>query len=501
MAARLETDLTILASDDFEGREAGTEGYDAAASYLVHEFRKIGLKPAGENGRFLQPVPLRRAYAVDRDAAMSIDGDQLILHGDYITLPAPDAVKARVTGELVFVGYGVDALRFNMRSYCDIDVEGKIVVFLRGTPPGLPSEEAAHLNKLTTKMAAAAEAGAIGAIVASPTDASTDRGRARMMREARRVDHRWIAPPEAAADIQPRAMLTRSGTEKLLAGTGIDIDALFAGQVSARPLGKMATLETRSRYEDYTSANVMAMIEGSDPSLRDEAIVLSAHLDHIGKLNAIDEDRDLINNGAMDNASGIAILLEVARRFAAADAPPRRSVVFAAVTAEERGLLGSDYLAQFPPAALPKMVANVNLDMPILLHDFTDVIAFGAAHSTLTDIVADAAAAEGVSITPDPVPEMALFVRSDHYSFVKAGVPSVFLFLGFDNGGEESFRNFMNTHYHQPSDQPDLPIRYDVGARFAALNAAIAAALANADAAPAWHEGDFFGETFGLSKP
>jgi Zn-dependent M28 family amino/carboxypeptidase len=258
-------------------------------------------------------------------------------------------------------------------------------------------------------------------------------------------------------------------------------------------------MKGESVWEDYASPNVIGMIEGADPKLKDEYVVLTAHLDHIGKLRVIEEDpeQDIINNGAMDNASGISTLLEEARKFVSDGERPRRSILFVALTAEEKGLLGSEYFAQNPTVPASSMVANVNLDMPILLHEFTDVIAFGAEHSSLRETVERAASSMGVGVTPDPVPQMVLFVRSDHYNFVKAGVPSVFLFLGFADGGQESFQDFMTNHYHRPSDEPDLPIQYDMAAKFAELNYRIAKEIANADQRPTWNEGSFFGDLFG----
>ena len=245
---------------------------------------------------------------------------------------------------------------------------------------------------------------------------------------------------------------------------------------------------------NLSSSNVIGMLPGSDPALAGEYVVLMAHLDH----NGIDPARkdDTIFNGAMDNASGTAAMLEAARSLAALPVRPRRPILFAAVTAEEKGLLGSDYLARHPVVANGKVVSVVNLDMPVLLYDFQDVIAFGAEHSTMGPIVARAAAKMGLSLSPDPLPTEGLFTRSDHYSFVKRGVPSVFLATGFKNGGEKQFRDFLKTHYHQVSDQTSLPFDWNAAAKFARINALIAAEIANADEAPKWYSDSFFGKTF-----
>ncbi len=199
----------------------------------------------------------------------------------------------------------------------------------------------------------------------------------------------------------------------------------------------------------------------------------------------------------MDNAGGIATMLEVARAMASAPNRPRRSILFAAVTAEEKGLLGAQYLAKNPVVGNGKVVGVVNLDMPVLLYDFKDVIAFGANHSTLGPIVARAGQRMGVALSPDPLPQEGLFTRSDHYRFVQEGIPSVFLMTGFSGEGGQRFRDFLATHYHKPSDQLDLPFNWDAGAKFARINYLIAREIADAPEAPRWNSDSFFGQTVG----
>ena len=242
------------------------------------------------------------------------------------------------------------------------------------------------------------------------------------------------------------------------------------------------------------------MIPGSDPVLSNEYVVLSAHLDHVGT-NENAKGDDKIFNGAMDNATGTSMLLEVARAFMNYGFRPRRSILLVSVTAEEKGLLGAEYFAHFPTVPAKSMVANVNLDMPVLLYDFQDVIAFGAEHSSLGEVTERAVAKAGIVTTPDPMPEQNLFVRSDHYRFVQQGIPSVFLMTGFletpdgQNGGE-IFKNFLATNYHSPKDAPDQPLNYKAGAKFAFVNFLIANEIANAKERPTWNEGNFFGNTF-----
>jgi Zn-dependent M28 family amino/carboxypeptidase len=227
--------------------------------------------------------------------------------------------------------------------------------------------------------------------------------------------------------------------------------------------------------------------------------VLSAHLDHLG-INppAADDkpDADRINNGALDNAAGVATLLEVARVMAAAPQRPRRSVIFLATTGEEKGLLGAEYYAHHPTVPIESIVGNVDLDMPLLLYPFTDLVAFGADHSTIGKLVADAVGPMGVKLAPDPMPAQGLFTRSDHYMFVEQGVPAVFLATGYANGGEQAWNDFMAGNYHHPGDDLQQKIDWDSGARFADANYRITRAMADAEQPQLWIEGDFFGDLF-----
>jgi Zn-dependent M28 family amino/carboxypeptidase len=247
-----------------------------------------------------------------------------------------------------------------------------------------------------------------------------------------------------------------------------------------------------SQMKRITSPNVLAVLPGSDPELADEYVLLMAHLDHVGTDPTREGDK--IYNGAMDNATGIATMLEVARAMATAPDRPKRSILFAAVTAEEDGLLGSQYLARNIPVG-GKVVGVVNLDMPVLLYDFTDVIAFGSDHSTLGPIVARAAGRMNVALSPDPLPQEGLFTRSDHYRFVQEGVPSVFLMTGFAGPGREAFGGFLANHYHKPSDDLALPIDWNAGAKFARINYLIAREIADSPERPRWYADSFFGQT------
>jgi Zn-dependent M28 family amino/carboxypeptidase len=318
----------------------------------------------------------------------------------------------------------------------------------------------------------------------------------------------WINLSGEAANYFPQlqggAMLNVPPAHELFSRAPISfeqaLDAADAGTPLSTPLGTEVTLARKTDHESIMSPNVIGILRGSDPDLADEYVVFTAHLDHVGTGVPINDDT--IYNGMYDNAMGSSLLIETARAFAAMPEPPRRSIMFIALTAEERGLVGSDYFAHYPTVPSDSLVANVNLDMPLLLFPLADVIAFGAEHSSLERIIGSVVGEEDFALAPDPVPEEVLFIRSDQYSFVKKGVPSVFLVPGFNstdpeiNGGA-LFSEHLQTHYHQPSDDLSRPIDWDSALRFARANVRIGHAVAEEDARPAWNEGDFFGDKFG----
>jgi len=301
--------------------------------------------------------------------------------------------------------------------------------------------------------------------------------------------------PGAVSDEAAAALL--AGAPRTLAQIRAEAD-----KPGARPKGFALKTTLRgfvaSKCERITSPNVVALLPGSDAKLKDEYVVLSAHLDHLGVAEPKPGDapgKDRIYNGAMDNGAGVATTLAVARAMSNEPAP-RRSVLFVITTGEERGLLGADYYAVHPTVPAAAIVGNVDLDMPVLLYPFTDVVAFGSDHSTLGPIVAAAVKPMQLGLAPDPMPAETLFVRSDHYRFVRKGVPAVFLATGFANGGAKAFGDFLATTYHQPADDMNQAWNWRAGARFAEANWRITLGMANGEAPPQWYKGDYFGETF-----
>ena len=279
------------------------------------------------------------------------------------------------------------------------------------------------------------------------------------------------------------------------------VGAAEGGPIAGFALPARLAIADDSVWQDFTSPEVVALLPGGDPRLKSEVVVLMGHLDHIGITPGAAPGADAINNGALDNAAGVATLLEVARTFTNSGRAPRRSLLFIANTGEELGMLGSDFLITHSAYPTKQIVAAVNLDMPVLLYDFTDVVAYGAERSTAGRIIAGAAAGLSVKLSPDPLPQENSFIRSDHYRFVLRGIPAVLLTTGPENGGKPAWARYLRTTYHSPRDDLTQPINWQAGARYAALNYRITRALADADSRPRWYRGDYFGDVFAPGEP
>jgi Zn-dependent M28 family amino/carboxypeptidase len=504
------SDMGFLADDALEGREAGTRGYDIAANYVAAQYALLGVKPAGDKGSYLQRVPLL-AFRPSGEGAVTLTGadgaaSPLKYGEDYLPNAQAQAADLTVEAPLVFVGFGVVDPTRGRDDYAGLDVKGKIVVMLTGAPSSIQTEERAHLSSPNTKRTEAAKRGAIGVLTIPTTSGEKRRPFARGLAGMKEWRVTWRDAQDVGAIRAPSApalaQISLAGAAKLFAGAPVALDAVLAeaekpeGAVKGFPLASKAKIDLKTEIEKRDSSNVVGLIEGSDPTLKAQTIILSAHLDHIGIKENAKPGEDRVNNGALDNASGIATLLEVARGFKNTKVRPKRSIVLLAVTAEEKGLVGSDYFATNPTVKKADIAADVNLDMPVLLYPFTDVIAFGANRSTVGEAVQKAAGRVGVALSGDPMPDEGLFTRSDHYRFVEQGVPSVFLMTGFQNGGEKAFTTFLKTNYHHPGDDLNQPIDYQAAAKFALVNYEIARELANTPARPVWKKGDFFGAAF-----
>jgi hypothetical protein len=508
--AALEAHIRFLAGDSLQGRGTGTAGYDLAARYVAACFSDLGLKPAGTQG-YMQQVPLRQARSVE-GSSLVIEGPngrrQLVAERDYVSVPDLLRKEVEVTAPVVLVGFGVTAPDRGYDDYRNVDARGKIVVLLTGAPASLPPTERAHYATARTKFENAVRHGAVGVLSVRTKDQTFPWDR--VVLQARDGSMSWLdqsgKPQDVFPELRGLARLSDSGAAALFEGAPQSHAQVLAAAEKGKPpafdLPVRATIRTVSVDEQLESPNVVARLNGSDPRLSDEIVVFTAHLDHLGVSEPVKGDS--IYNGALDNASGSAGLLEVARAFAGLQRPPRRSVLFLAVTAEEKGLLGSDYFAEYPTVPREKIVANVNLDGLAILYPLRQMVPMGAEHSTLDAPVKRAASRMGIELSPDPFPQEVFFVRSDQYSFVRRGVPSLFLFMGLksDSGVDAAarFREWGQTRYHTPQDDLDQPIDFKAGARHAQLAFLVGLEVANAENRPAWKPGDFFGRMFGRSR-
>ncbi|MBL0028327.1 MAG: M28 family peptidase [Rhodanobacteraceae bacterium] len=509
-ARRIEADLRFLADDLLEGRETGTRGYDLAALYVASEFRKLGLEPAAA-GSYLQPVPLLRARAVREGARFALvrDGQtrELAFEQDYVPSANFNEASSEISAPLVFVGQAVHAPELGQDHFAGVDVRGKIAVLLANAPSSLSNDERAFHASRMEKARLLAERGAIGTIsIGDPRDeekrpwalGAKNWGAAGM--RLRAGDGRAI---DSFPELRVRVSLRATLAEAIFAGSPHSADEVFAmmreNRLKPFDLPGTATLTQATRMEAAESFNVVARLAGTDATLAAEHVVLTAHLDHLGIGAEI--DGDAIYNGALDNAIGVSILLEAARRMATTAEGPRRSLLFVALTGEEKGLLGAQQFVATPPVAKGSIVANVNMDMPVVLGDLVDMVPIGIEHSSLKGLVEAAATDMGMALSPDPKPEETVFVRSDQYAFIRAGIPAVYLDSGvkgrdphFD--GIASLDGFLDQHYHRPSDDANQSIHYPTAARVAALNALIGQRIADAPQRPSWNEGDFFAKKF-----
>ena len=510
--AAMKAHVMFLASDAMKGRDAGSPEYDIAAQYVASQFYMQGLRPAGDDGSYLQKVPLITVKAADKGSFLWTpakgETTPLVFGKDYA--PATNAANTAMVADapMVFVGYGIVDPTARRDDYAGVDARGKIVVLFSGAPTTMHPELRAHFGSAPTKRAIAESKGALGVLTIESATSAKAGGFTRAADGYDRPRVTWMRKDGKGFDPAPSApalgAISQAFAARLFQGARTPWATIAKGAESpetrfkAMPLPGRMKIAISTTITPLPSSNVAGLLPGTDPKLKDEVVVLSAHLDHVG-VGKPDSNGDTIYNGAEDNAVGIASLIEEARRFQASARPPRRSILFLAVTAEEKGLVGAEYFAHNPTVPKASIVADVNLDMPIITYKFEDVIAFGAERSTLGPIVKAAAAKLGVGFSPDPMPEQGLFVRSDHYRFVQQGVPSVFLWPGQAGPGKAAVEDFFKNHYHQASDElwQTPALDWSQGVRFVEANYAIAREIADGDARPAWNKGDFFGLLYG----
>ncbi len=502
----IKSHITYLADDKLKGRKPGTEGYQIAVNYVVSQFTQMGIIPAGENGTFLQKLILRKATTINAISKVALvdkigNVDSLIVGKDIFITPGVLQNEVQVEAPLVFVGYGIE-IQGKYSDYKNIDVKGKVVVFLTGTPQGLdlPSTLTAHFANAASKMEIAAQKGAVGAIVAPNSPAipfrSSSTTTAAMNQEKTIAYGRSVAGNLNAVANVPFTTLQKLffNSEKNLKQTLAD---LKKGKSSSFELPGSLYIKYGSTFEDVESYNVIGKITGGDKKLKDEYVVHTAHLDHVGIGRPIKGDS--IYNGAHDNASGVASLLEIARVYKQMGSKPLRSILIVMVTAEEMGLLGSAYFASNPTVPKSQIVADVNTDMPTLIAPLLSVAPLGAEHSSLVNNVDFACQQLGIVRQQDPMPEEVRFIRSDQYSFVREGIPALHVKFGTltkDNSFDlvEFTKKWRDENYHKPSDEITNNFDFDAARKYVQLNFLISYSIAQTPERPTWNNGDFFGQ-------
>lgn len=503
--------MRFLASDLLEGRGAGTRGYDVAAAYVAAQFEAAGVQP-GAGGGYYQVVPFRKTMA-DPQSTITVvadDGPAMLLRlGDgFVTTGDPLHRDRMVQGRIAVVGYGVSAPDLKHDDYAGIDARGKIIIAFSGAPSHFEGAVRAHYSSSFGKLENAAAHGAVGLIMLSTREDALRAPWSRSVRQARLGAMHWLDAAGSPHDVVPRISSTmslnpevadsifRHGRRSFAAISA----ALKSGRFRSFDLPLRAAIRTVSTHERVDSANVVGLLRGSDPTRRDEYLVYSSHLDHLGITEPV--AGDTINNGAFDNASGVAALLEIARAMAVVSPAPRRSILFVATTAEEKGLRGADYFAINPTVPGGRLVANINIDQVMMLDPVRDMVVHGIDASSLGDAVRRVASKSGVELSDDPFPEEVFFVRSDQYPFVKQGIPALYIHPGYKpvDPATDVLKNqkeWMRTRYHTPADDLNQKLDYSVPAMLARFAFLVGVDVANADERPAWKRGNFFGERFG----
>jgi hypothetical protein len=509
-AGRFKAHVTFLADDLLEGRETGTRGHEIAARYIASQFDQLGVKAAGRDGSYFEAVELVDSEIAGAPPSVVLktpSSAHVLTHGDTAIIAGPvGGGETALETPLVFVGYGITDPAVGEDDYAGLDVRGKIVVALRDSPPGIDSEVGAYLSAEQPRVAS--EHGAVGIIRLLTHRTAKAFPWQMLVDDTPNQSTTWVGrdgiPFDSSGGLKTTVSVKPTAAGWLFEGASRTIDQVLddaekQGPVKGFALKATVAIKVATKPRRYSSPAVIGAIEGTDPQLKNEYVMLMAHADHIGIRR--DGSGDRINNGALDNAAGVATLIEVAHGLQTAPTRPRRSVLIVANTAEEKGLLGADAFAHNPIVPVERITAAIDLDMPMLLYDFTDVVAYGASHSTLRGTFEKAAADMGVKLSPDPFPEQAIFVRSDHYPLAKRGVPAVMLATGMANGGAKAWEAFLANTYHKPSDDLSQPIVWKAGARFAELNYRAVRSLADADARAQWYAGDYFGNLFAPRAP
>jgi Zn-dependent M28 family amino/carboxypeptidase len=491
--------VKILAADNMEGRETGSPGLRQAQEYVVEQFKHAGLEPAGSKS-FYQPIQLVSRQIVEKDSSLTLvhNGqlEPLTLGDDAIFSTRVDLAPT-VDAPLIFAGYGLNIPELGYNDLAGLDLRDKVVVIFPGAPAEIPGALASHYQSAGERWKALRKAGAVGVItILNP--AAMDIPWARI---AANRAHPSMALKGAEFDeTDGEALAVAFNPEKaqtLFEGSGHTLQELIDLVKDRKPLPRFPlTVSVRARAavnkKNVESSNLVAQFPGSDPKLKNEYVVLSAHLDHLGVGEPINGDR--IYNGAMDNAAGSAVLLDLIGSLKKSPKKPRRSLLFVFVTGEEKGLLGSRYFTSHPTVKPGSMVANINIDMFLPIVPLKILTVYGLAESDLGDMAREVAQSLGVQVQADPEPQRNAFIRSDQYNFIRHGVPALAMGVGFEKGSPEQaiFKNWLTQRYHAPSDDLDQPVDLAAAGKYEEIIDALMMRTANDPGRPQWKANSFF---------
>ena len=491
--------VTVLASDEMKGRNTGSPEHRKAAEYVASQFQQLGLKPAGVNG-YIQPVKFDgRKIDESRSSLELVSGGKIerLTLGEDATIVLRINPSASVEAPLVFAGYGLVVPESNFNDFAGLDVRGKIIVTFAGGPSTIPGNLRAHYGYATEREKFLEQAGAVGLVtIFNPHTSDIPWARATL---ARLQEAMSLAEP-ALTDMKGLKVavnVNSAHADKWLAGSGHTFDELLALVDAGKPLPHFTlvpSLRAKVAVErrQVESQNVAAILAGADPALRNEYVVLSAHIDHLGVGEPI--NGDAIYNGAMDNASGVASMLDIAQALHDSRAMLKRSLLFVAVTGEEKGLLGSRYYTAHPTVDRSSMVADLNLDMFLPIHPMRLLTAYGLTESTLGDDVRAVAKDLKVDVRDDPEPVRNVFVRSDQYNFIRQGIPSIMMAFGATKGSadDQLEKEWLKNRYHAPSDDVRQPVDLKAADDFDRFMMRLTEKVANSAARPQWKSASFF---------
>ena len=498
--------IVEISDDSYEGRGPGSAGDDKARRWLAREMERIGLEPGAAGGDWEQPFDLVGVNATQPDTwTFEGHGKSLTLDQweQFIVSSGVQEPKAVVeNAELVFVGYGIQAPEYDWDDYKGADLEGKILVMMNNDPDWDPElfggETRLWYGRWDYKYLSAARQGAAGAIIIHTQPSA---GYPFQVVQTSWTGEQFELPAGDEPRNQVQAWVTEDSAKELVAMAGLDLDELreaaYNRDFEPVPLGITTSIELDVNLNRVQTANVLGLIPGSDPELKDEAVIYTAHHDHLG-IGTPNEEGDAIYNGAMDNASGVAQILAIAKAIKALPEPPRRSILVALVGAEEQGLLGSKYYADNPTFPAGKIAANLNYDGGNIWGHTHDVTFIGLGKSSIDQLVTMIAKEQGRVVKPDQFADRGYFYRSDQFSFAKIGVPAMYLDTGTEfvdrppEWGREQQDHYTNVHYHQPSDEFNDSWNFDGMVSDALLGYWTGLAIANADELPTWEPGDEF---------